>query len=342
MTFLKYTFSFLTFSLLLIACGEQQKDPVLTELNGYAQGSTYHIKYLSSGEEDLSDAVNAIFKRIDLSMSTYIPTSLISQVNKGDTLVEVDSMFIQVLERSMEIAGETNGDFDPTVGPLVRLWGFDFEEIRKDVRPDTIQQVKDLTGFQHITQQGNKVSVPEGFRLDFNAIAQGFTVDYLAGYLESRDIHNYMIEVGGEIRAKGVNEKNSVWKIGIDKPTEEIDRQDRFQYIMKLKDAGLATSGNYRKFWVDEETGTRYSHTIDPHTGYPAKNRLLSASIMAPSAMDADAFATACMVMGLEECKLLLKQKENLEGYLVFDIGESKWGTFITEGMNHYIVKDSL
>lgn len=147
-----------------------------------------------------------------------------------------------------------------------------------------------------------------------------------------------MIEVGGEVKAKGVNQTGEVWKIGVDKPSEEIDTEGRFQFIIELKDMGLATSGNYRKFWVDEETGARYSHTIDPKTGYPARNSLLSASIISNSTMDADAYATVCMVKGVEECKAFLDTKTELEGYLIWDDGSGNWQTYVTEGFETYIV----
>jgi thiamine biosynthesis lipoprotein len=249
----------------------------------------------------------------------------------------VDDRFLEVLNRSIEIASETNGDFDPTVGPLVAIWGFGFEEVRGDVDSEMIEEIKSKTGYSNIEIEGNKVKIPEGFSLDFNALAQGYTVDVIAKYLESQDVKNYMVEVGGEIKTLGLNDKRTVWTIGVDKPQNEIDREDRFQFILELKDAGLATSGNYRKYWVDEETGTKYSHTIDPHTGTPALNRLLSASIITKNTMDADAYATVCMVKGLEDCKAFLESKPELEGYLVYTNDKDEWEVFITPGFEAYI-----
>ena len=324
--------------ILLISCSEA-KAPSYIENTGQAQGSTYQIRYQSPEGQDYEEEIEEILRQIDLSMSTYVPSSLISQINKRDTLVEVDSLFITVLNRSLEIAEETSGDFDPTVGPLVNLWGFGFEEVREDVSADTVQQVLSQVGYESIQIESMNVSVPDGFRIDFNAIAQGFTVDHIADFLEDERIENYMVEVGGEVRARGVNESGNVWRIGVDKPREEIDTESRFQFILELKDAGLATSGNYRKFWVDEDTGIRYSHTIDPQTGYPARNRLLSASVIAPSAMDADAYATVCMVQGVEKCQQLLEGNENLEGYLVYSGDDNEWNIYITEGFQSYIVE---
>ena len=326
-----FFYSFISFSCSI------EKESKLVQNSGYAQGSTYQIKYITHKNQNFHHEIQSIFEEIDNSMSTYVPTSLISKVNKGGSLIEVDAPFLKVLERSIEIAEETSGNFDPTVGPLVAFWGFGFEEIRGDVGPERIMEVKSKTGYVNIELDGNKVHIPEGFSLDFNAIAQGFTVDYIAGYLEKKGIRNYMVEVGGEVKTKGVNKEGRIWTIGVDKPSDEIDTQDRFQFILELKNSGLATSGNYRKFWVDEETGVKHSHTINPHTGTPALNRLLSASIISKSAMDADAYATTCMVMGLEKCTGFLESKPDLEAYLVYTNDDGAWEVFITEGFQSYI-----
>lgn len=326
----------ITLGLIFSSCS-LEKEPRLVENSGYAQGSTYQIKYLTTRNQNFEAEINSMFEDIDNSMSTYVPTSIISEVNKGGSWVEVDQLFFTVLNRSLEIAEETSGDFDPTVAPIVRLWGFGFDEIRGDVNEEMINEVRSRTGYDQVELNGNRVKVPEGFSLDFNAIAQGYTVDVLADYLESEGIKNYMVEVGGEVKTKGLNDKNQIWSIGVDKPQSSIDREDRFQFIIELKDASLATSGNYRKYWVDEETGNKYSHTIDPHTGTPARNRLLSASIISSSAMDADAYATVCMVKGLEGCKAFLKGKEDLEGYLVFTNDAGEWEVYITEAFESSI-----
>lgn len=313
------------------------KEPQLIENTGYAQGSTYQVKYLTRKNQNFASEIESIFEEIDNSMSTYKPASKISELNKGEVDVEIDELFSTVLTRSLEIAKETNGDFDPTVGPLVQLWGFGFEKIRGDLGEEAVQEVKAKTGYTNIEVNGDIVRLPNGFSLDFNAIAQGFTVDYIAEYLEENGIQDYMIEVGGEVRTKGFNIKGNIWTIGVDKPQIEIDREERFQFILALENAALATSGNYRKYWVDEQTGVKYSHTIDPHTGTPARNRLLSASIISPAAMDADAYATVCMVKGLEGCKQFLESKTDLEGYLIYTNDADEWEVHITEGFQKFI-----
>ncbi len=326
---------------LLIGCAEPE--PRLVVNTGNAQGSTYQIRYVTTKsmqvDQEIENDIPRIFEDIDNSMSTWVPSSLISQVNNSGDWVKVDLYFLEVLERSLEIAEESDGDFDPTVGPLVQLWGFWFDEIRGQVTDEQVQQTLELVGYEQIELNDPMVKIPEGSTIDFNAIAQGYTVDTIANYLEYIGIERYMVEVGGEVRTRGLNDKNAVWVIGVDKPQENIDVEDRFQFILKLEDAALATSGNYRKFWVDHETGLKYSHTIDPKTGYPAKNNLLSASIIAPTGMDADAYATLCMVQGLEECQLFLDSKPELEGYLIYADQGGNWQEYITEGFQSYILE---
>jgi FAD:protein FMN transferase len=323
--------------LTLLSCSS--KTPQLVENTGNAQGSTYQIKYITTENVDYSNEFEQIFEDIDNSMSTWVPTSLISQVNEKGDWVEVDEYFLEVLNRSLEIAEESNGDFDPTVGPLVQLWGFWFDEIRGQVTDEQVNNTLNLIGYNKVELDGNRVRIPENSTIDFNAIAQGYTVDVLAEFLEEKGISSYMVEVGGEIRTRGENLKNETWVIGVDKPQENIDVADRFQFILKLENAALATSGNYRKFWVDEQTGLKYSHTINPKTGYPAKNNLLSASIIAPTAMDADAYATLCMVIGLEECKNFLESKNELEGYLIYADEGGNWQEHITDGFQSFILE---
>ncbi len=333
------------FALILWTVSSCKQEPrlILVTNTGYAQGSTFQIKYRVLEGKDYSEEIQGIFEAIDASMSTYQPHSLISMINKGDTLVEVDSLFQKVLQRALAVSKESGGQFDPTVGPLVELWGFGLSK-RDQVDSARVDSVKAFIGYDKLeitglTQQASsKIKVPKGFKMDFNAIAQGYTVDVIVDFLERKGIENYMVEVGGEVRARGVNTDNEVWKIGIDKPSEEIDEENRFQVIIALKDAALATSGNYRKFWVDEATGLKYAHTINPFTGFPAKNRLLSVSIIAPHAMDADAYATLCMVKGLQQSIDFLNSKPELEGYLIYTNEDGEWEVYETPGFRRYSV----
>lgn len=329
-----------------ISCGQKPatKSRLITN-TGYAQGTTYQVKYISPEGTNFASEIEELFEAIDYSMSTYRNNSLIEKVNQGGEWVEVDSLFLAVLSRSLEIAEETAGDFDPTVGPLTKLWGFTYEALDKTVTSKDISPVLEKTGYTHVKVDGNRVYLPEGFEIDFNAIAPGYTADVIAAMLERNKVENYMAEIGGEIRSRGHNDKGNIWRIGVDKPETNLgNEQERFQFILELKDAGLATSGSYRRFWVDEETGVKYAHTINPHTGYPARNTLVSATIIAPEAIDADAYATVCMVKGLEECKAFLTNKPELEAYLIYSLEDdtTSWGEYLTEGFKKYLTEEFM
>ncbi len=309
------------------------------QARGYAQGTTYEIKYLTENQsKNWQNSFDSIFNVIDESMSTYRDNSLIQKVNIGDTLIKIDFHFKNVLKRSIEIAQETDGLFDPTVGPLVRAWGFG-PNGQPAANLTLLDSIKGNTGFQKIKTQNNSVKIPKGFSLDFNAIAQGYTVDVLCDFIDDKKVENYYVEVGGETRCKGVRADGQIWRIGIDKPVENVEEANRIQAIIELKNKALATSGNYRKFYVDTTSGERYSHTINPKTGRPAQHNLLSISIITENCMDADAYATACMVMGAPKALKFLESKEDLEGYLIIAEGEEgKWKVLKTSGFKKYLL----
>lgn len=325
---------------LALACTQKDNFLVTDRYSGYAQGTTFHITIRdSSGAPDRGGAIDSILRAVNRSMSTYQENSLISRLNRGDTLPP-DRLMITMLEQSREVYRRTKGAFDPTVGPLVNFWGFGPESRRK-VDSSQVDALLARTGLPKLPQRSSSYVLPAGMKLDFNAIAQGYTVDLLAAYLEDQGIKNYLIEVGGEMSARGTNEEGQIWRVGIDKPTEEIDQQDRFQVILALDSAGLATSGNYRKFWVDTATGTRYAHTIDPRSGYPAMSQLLSASVIAPSSAQADAYATAFMVMGTEPALRFLDTTElPLEAYLISAGPDSSFKIDQTRGFEDMILNE--
>ena len=276
-------------------------------------------------------------------------SSIISKINKGDTTVVPDRYFTDVFKRSKEVSERTNGAFDPTVAPLVNAWGFGFTEgIQKvdsiiidsllkyvdyrlvDIENDRL--VKDTSGLQDI-------NAANMIKLDFNAIAQGYTVDVLAEMLNSKAIENYMIEVGGEVRSKGKNQNDELWRIGIDKPEEGVKDRDIIA-IIELNNRSLATSGNYRKFY--EKNGVKYSHTIDPKTGYPVRHSLLSATVIASDCITADAYATAFMVMGIDKARVFLQENEDigLEAYFVYSGPKGEWESYFTAGIGKYLEED--
>ncbi len=324
-------------AILALSCTDKSS-VVENGVRGEAQGSTYSVKFISDKEQNFQSAYDSIFSAFDQSMSTYKSNSLISKVNMGDTTIQVDPMFISVLKRANEISRETQGQFDVTVGPLVDLWGFG-KKTQLEIDSAKIDSTKQYVGYKMINWNPEKVKIPKGFRIDFNAIAQGYTVDVISEFLEKKGIDRYMVEVGGEVRTKGLNKKNEPWKIGIDKPSEEIDQADRFQVIVGLKDKALATSGNYRKFWVDQATGIKYAHTIDPISGFPARNQLLSATLIANNCMDADGYATACMVMGTEKALKFIENKPDLEAYLIYSDENGDWQVAQTSGFGSYVLK---
>lgn len=327
---------FISLSLLLWSCSDTK---ALKEenYNGYAQGTTFHISYLFQGEaKDRSQAIDSVLKSVDKSLSTYDPKSLISQLNAG-VGISIDGHLREMLDQSKEVFVNSKGYFDPTIAPLVQFWGFGPQA---NTTKDTtlVDSILSFIGFDKLKYQASTLKLPRGMSLDFNAIAQGYTVDLLAEYLEQEGILNYMVEVGGEVRCLGENYQGKKWRIGVDKPTEEIDQQDRFQFILALDSAALATSGNYRKFWVDSLSGMRYSHTIDTKTGWPAKNRLLSASVITAKASTADAYATAFMAMGLEKSIKYLDQNKGLEVYLIYSDKEGNWQVYQSPGFKRMLV----
>ena len=320
-----------TLAALIIASCTNVPDAYLIKIAGPAQGTTYHISYVSPTDSlDLRTSIDSILFVIDQSMSLWNEKSTICRLNRGDSIA-VDSHFLAVLDAALAVSKQSEGAFDVTLAPLISAWGFGTTE-RLKLDSAKVDSLRSLTGYQKVKVVGKYVQLPKYMQLDFNAIAQGYSVDVLAEFIASKGIKNYLVEVGGEVRACGKNIAGKTWSIGVDKPEENLTVADQFQVIVALDSASLATSGNYRKFWVDEETGVKYAHTIDPKTGYPVKSRLLSASIIAADCMTADAWATACMVVGLEIAKEFISDNPQLEGYLVYSDLEGKMQVWQSDG----------
>jgi thiamine biosynthesis lipoprotein len=308
--------------------------------NGYAQGTTFHLSFLHEGPEphNIGKRIDSLFRAVDQALSTYVPQSDISKLNRGETL-SPNTIFQKVHRKSIEVFEASEGYFDPTVGKLVRFWGFG-PDARRQVDTNLVDSLKNYVGLLKLKPIGPNWSLPRGMELDYNAIAQGYTVDLLCELLMTLEVSNYMVEVGGEVRCLGANLKGDPWRIGVDKPTEEINEQDRFQFILGMDSLSLATSGNYRKFWVDTLNGMRYAHTINTKSGYPAKNRLLSASVLMSSCMEADGYATAFMSMGLQRTLAYYeKHKAELDLYLIYsEEGKEGWQVFQSEGFKKRIL----
>lgn len=304
-------------------------------LEGFTQGTTFHITYEDYASVNYMEDINRIFNEIDSSMSIYRKNSIISGINRNDPNSFPDKYFLDVIEKAIEISGKTSGAFDITVGPLVNAWGFGFAE-RAKITPRLIDSLKGFVGIEMISlAEGQLLKKDPRVKIDVNAIAKGYTVDVVAEFLEEQGVKNYMVEIGGELRVKGVNPKGQAWRIGVDKPIDDpLVSERELQTVLVVTDIAMATSGNYRRFYMEE--GMKYSHTIDPKTGYPVNHNLLSATVFAEKCMVADAYATAFMVMGLEKTREFLENHPGLDVYLIYDKG-GETGTFFTERIKEYI-----
>lgn len=307
------------------------------KINGFAQGTTYSMAYRDSLKRNLKVQVDSILRDFDLSLSIYEKMSIISRINSNDTTVRTDRYFEECYNHSVKITKETDGAFDITVGPLVQAWGFGLKH-RDKMTQHKVDSLLPLVGMRMISLQNHRLikADPRMF-IDVNAIAQGYSVDVIARYFESLGIKEYMVEIGGEVFCRGLNAKGNSWVIGIDKPYDNNNTPgESLQAKVGLPSGkALCTSGSYRKFF--EENGVKYSHEIDPKTGFPAKNTLLSVSVIANSCADADGYATAFMVMGTEKTKAFLAKRPDLEGYLIFSGPKGEFLTFATPGFQKFI-----
>jgi FAD:protein FMN transferase len=316
------------------------KKAEFSSFNGFAQGTTYNIVYESSntaGPDSLHKIVDKILLDFDMSLSWYKDSSILSRVNRNED-VRVDTFFAAVFRKSAAISEMTNGAFDITVAPLVKAWGFGPDD-HKNFSEQKLDSLMKLIGMEKVSLVNDHVirSVP-GITLDFNAIAQGYSVDVVSRYFDGLGIKNYLIEIGGEVRARGTK-NGKLWRIGIDKPEDNnIIPGQTLQAIIRITDKSLATSGNYRKFYVED--GIKYSHTIDPKTGYPARNRLLSATILADECATADGIATACMVMGHEKAIEFIKNNPQYSAYFVISGDDGNYQTWMCDNLKKYLTEE--
>ncbi len=330
--------SFLLSGILLgaiVSCAT--RNPVYDSFSGFVQGTTYSIIFQNDGNLNpltVKTGVEELLHEFDMSLSLYEDSSIVSKINRNEN-VEIDSFFTEVFRKSEEITRLTNGCFDITVGPLVKAWGFgpdamkNFSELKRD-------SLMKLVGMDKVKISGDRlVKANPDMVLDFNAIAQGFSVDVVCRHLDRLDVESYLVEIGGEVRVKG-DKGGVMWRIGIDKPVDyNFSPGGDLQAVISLKERSLATSGNYRKFFVED--GVKYSHTIDPVTGYPVRNNLLSATILAGDCATADAVATACMVMGLDKSISFLNEHPVFAGYLIYSDDTGEFRTWSSEGLDRLI-----
>lgn len=295
------------------------------QLGGPVFGTTYQITYQGSSPDQLQveQALDAIYDSLNNSMSTYIPNSLISQFNRAQDSLQIDFHFQQVYQISQSVWKNSQGAFDPTVGPLVEAYGFGSKEGINNLSDAQIDSLKQLVGFEKLklNSPGWLFKRAPNMALDFNAVAKGYAVDVVADWFEVQKVENYLIEIGGEIRARGRSPKsNKPWRIAIDDPKQEKYRA--FIQTLDLGTGAMATSGNYRKFRIDSITGAYYVHTIDPKTAKPALSTILSVSVLAPRCSVADAWATALMVLPLEKGQQLIEEDSSLEALWIVAEGD--------------------
>ena len=338
---LKYRFNnavYLLLFIFLVSCNMGPDQFIKNTNVGGALGTSYSIIYLSDKELDFQREIDSVFSTINQSLSTYIPTSDISEINQGNTDIVVDHMFEEVFTLSKEIHAKTNGYFDPTVGALVNAWGFGpgKKVLMDSTKVDSIMR---LVGLDKVRLNENNKIVKEqsNIYMDFNAIAKGYAVDRLAKIMYEKGIDNYLLEVGGELVGKGINQiKQKPWVVGIDDPQVEEGR--RLKIVIALEDRALASSGNYRKFRIDSITGKKYVHTIDPKTGYTKNANTLGVTVLANSCAVADAYATAFMAMDLNKTMSFLSHQKELEAYVIYLDKDGQTKEYMTEGFKKVVL----
>lgn len=335
---MKYTYLPLI-AVLLFSCSPDRPEIFKNQNAGGALGTSYSLTYLSDKQLDFQKEIDSVFDAVNRSLSTYIPNSDISKINRGDSTLVVDAMFRDVYELSKEIYKQTDGYFDPTVGVLVDAWGFGPGE-QMELDSVRIDSLLNFVGFDKVTLTDENTirKSNSDIHFDFNAIAKGYTIDRLARMMDDKNIQDYLLEVGGEVVAKGSNTiKQKQWVVGIDDPQMEETR--KLKILITLKDRALASSGNYRKFRMDPITGKKYVHTIDPKTGFTKNANTLGVTTLANTCAEADAYATALMAMDLDAAIKLLTSHRELEAYIVYfdEKGESQ--EFMTEGFKKVITE---
>ncbi|MAD96437.1 MAG: thiamine biosynthesis protein ApbE [Flavobacteriaceae bacterium] len=310
---MKKTLLFIAIIAIFVGCSEDTSRRV--DLAGSVFGTTYKITYLDT-DINYQKELDSLFEMTNNSVSTYIPNSIISKVNRGEN-VPIDTIFSEVLQKSKRIYKETNGFFDPTVGSLVNAYGFGPANSKINLTQKQIDSIMPFVGLDKVRAEGAIIQKEHpNIYLDFNSIAKGSGIDIVARFFDAKGINNYLIEIGGEIRTKGVKGEGKPWVIQVVNPVD-ADNSGGFKKI-NLSNKSMATSGNYRKFRVSDN-GTKYVHTINPKTGKAEESNLLSASIIGTSdCADVDAYATAIMAMGLEKAKEFLDKRSDLEVILIY------------------------
>lgn len=328
--------SIILFLLSLVACGEDQAPGEVQVLRGETMGTYYQVSYVGEMDQELPVAVEQLLKAVNREVSTYDPNSVISQFNKSETgiLLDAPAHFIANLELAQAVYEQTQGAFDPTVMPLVNFWGFGYTGDKQGSTIDTaeVADIRNYVGMDKVQLKGDSlIKTHPKVQLDFSACAKGYGIDQVAALLVSKGISSYLVDIGGEARAKGQKPDGNWWRVGINVPEEKAMLNEVFTAV-ELQNRSIATSGNYRNWY--EADGVRYSHTINPKSGFPERTELLSVSVFHQNCIQADAYATACMVLGVEKALSLAQRLPDLEVYLIFSRPDGSMEARYTSGLN--------
>ncbi|TSA27259.1 MAG: FAD:protein FMN transferase [Bacteroidetes bacterium] len=334
--FNRYFFPLLLALMSLVGC-DRPGTPGKFQFTGEAQGTYYAVTYYDPLNRDLRPSVDSLLKEFDQTASLWVKNSMINRVNNNEE-VAVNADYLELFRISQEVSEATGGSFDITVGPLVNAWGFGPDQA-PSIAPGTVDSLMPLVGFRKVQILNHRVlKADPGIKLDFNAVAQGYSVDLISQFLESKGIENYLVDIGGEVYAHGTKPDRKQWLVGIEKPSDDRSSSRKLSAELPVTNRAVATSGNYRKYY--ERDGIRYSHTIDPHTGYPVTHSLLSVTVVADRCGYADAYATAFMVMGPDSAmQFLAGNREGLEAYFILSGPDGSYKTVMTEGLKQSLTE---
>lgn len=326
---------FLLAIFLLTSCSQKKNDTYFQN-SGEIFHTLYNIKYAYN--RSLEKEILAELERFEQSLNPFRENTIITKINNNQP-AKPDSMFLEVFNKAMEVSRMSEGKFDITASPLINAWGFGFKNM-DSITPEIIDSLKQFVGYDKITidSDGNIVKSDSRVQLNTSAISKGYSCDLIARLFESFGIENYMVEIGGEVVAKGVNDKDVCWRIGVDKPIDDsTGLQHELQAIISLCNKSLATSGNYRNYYLKD--GKKYAHTIDPQTGYPSEQDILGATVLADDCMTADAYATAFMAMGLEKSKEVAKTIPGLHYYFIYAQPDGTLDVAYSEGFERFFAE---
>ena len=305
---------------------------------GQIHGTYYSATYLQPGGIDLQEKLEQRMREFEMSLSTFEKQSIISRINRNDSTVRTDCYFESMYAMARQVSEHSDGAFDITVAPLVNAWGFGFGNRERAETPN-VETILPYIGYRKIRLKNHRLIKDDSrIMLDASAIAKGYSSDIMAQLLEENACENYMIEIGGEVKCKGLNPKGEKWKIGINKPIDdETNTKDELLAVVAISNVGLATSGNYRQFYYMD--GKKYSHTIDPRTGFPVGHHVLSATVIAPTCMQADAYATAFMVLGENKAIEICESTPEMDCFLVCSDEQGENKIVYSQGFEKYLLE---